>query len=281
MKKITFIFFLAFTVLISCNTPKTNKDSSTSSLTHLQKNKYAAYFKIYAEENYSALITYINIEKTDSIVYVIYNNQKPNLNYKAYYIQSPVTYVGCMGSVFVGSLNNLQLLNSIAAIDNADYIYNPTIKKKCVDGNIQQLSKSGVLNIEQTLACKPQLLFTNPSGDVKKDFDNRLLKANIIPVVCADYYENTALARAEWVKALAIFFNKEQIANSLFDSTEKKYLQLKNMADTCKYKPTVLPNLTQVMFGLLPEEKATWLNCLKMQAQRMFFTTTIKQMRFL
>jgi iron complex transport system substrate-binding protein len=91
--------------------------------------------------------------------------------------------------------------------------------------------------------CKPQIVFANPSGDSKKDFDQRLLKANIIPVVCADYFETNSLARAEWAKALALFFNEEQKADSLFSAIEKKYLQLKNIADTCTHKPTVFTEL--------------------------------------
>ena len=242
MKKVLFISSLILLFLISCSTQQTNKEA-TFSLTHLQQNKYAAYFKIYKEENFSALVTYLNTDKTDSVVYVLYKNEKPSLTTNAYYIKTPISSVACMGAVFVGALNNLQLLNYITAVDNADYIYNPIIKKKCAENAIQQLSKNGVLNIEQTLVCKPQILFTNPSGDAKKDFDTRLLKVNIIPVVCTDYYENTSLARAEWTKALALFFNKEQMADSLFDSIEKKYLQLKSVVDTCTYKPTVFTEL--------------------------------------
>jgi len=229
-------------LLLSCSAPQKNTETF-SSLTHSQKNQYATYFKIYKEENFSALVTYLNTDKTDSVVYVLYKNKKSTLNTKAYYVKMPIRSAACMGSVFVGALNNLQLLNYINAIDNVDYICNPTIKKKCAEKNIQQLNKNGVLNIEQTLVCNPQIIFTNPSGDPKKDFDARLLKATIIPVVCADYFENTALARAEWVKAFALFFNEEKQADSLFSSIEKKYLQLKNLVDTCRYKPTVFTEL--------------------------------------
>ncbi len=226
---------------MSCGTQQ--KKEASSSLSHVQQNSYATYFKIYKEESFSALVTYINAEKTDSATYIIYKNEKPTLNYNAYYVKTPINSVACLASVFVGALNNFELLNYITAIDNVDYICNPTILKKCAENKIQQLSKNDVLNIEQTLACKPQILFTNPSGDPKKDFDSRLLKANIIPVVCADYFETNSLARAEWAKALALFFNEEQKADSLFSSIEKNYTQLKNLVDTCRYKPSVFTEL--------------------------------------
>ena len=246
MKQLFFfrsLLFRSFLLgLLSCGTQQ-KKSEIVSSLTHSQKNQYASYFKIYEEDGFSALVTYTNTDKTDSIIYILYKNEKPILNFNGYYVKTPVSSVACLGSVFVGVLNNLQLLNYITAVDNADFIYNTIIKKKCIENTIQQLSKNGVLNIEQTLVCNPQVIFANPSGDPKKDFDARLLKANIIPVVCADYFENNSLARAEWAKAFALFFNKEQKADSLFSSIEEKYLQLKNLVDTCKYKPTVFTEL--------------------------------------
>src|ERR1700744_6292669 len=96
----------------SCSTQPKSKEN-TSSLSHLQKNNYASYFKIYTEENFSALVTYINTEKTDSIVYILYKNEKPQLSFNAYYIKIPVSSVACLGSVFVGALNNLKCLNHI------------------------------------------------------------------------------------------------------------------------------------------------------------------------
>ncbi|HEX7412976.1 MAG TPA: ABC transporter substrate-binding protein [Bacteroidia bacterium] len=151
--------------------------------------------------------------------------------------------MACLSSVFVGALNNIQCLNYITAVDNVDYICNPFIQKKCSNNAIQQLSKNSVLNIEQTIICKPQIILANPSGDPKKDFDARLLKADITPIVCADYFENNPLARAEWAKAYAIFFNAEQRADSVFTSIETHYLQLKSMTDTCVHKPTLFSEL--------------------------------------
>jgi iron complex transport system substrate-binding protein len=242
MKKTYFIYCALLVFIISCNT-QTKKEETTSVLSHPQKNTYASYFKIYTEENFSALITYINTSKTDSVVYVLYKNEKPSLGFNTYYIKTPVSSVASLSSVFVGALNNLQLLYCIKAVDNADYICNPIIRKKCTKNTVKQLSKSGALNIEQTLVCKPEIIFANPTGDPKKDFDPRLIQAGITPIVCADYYENKPLGRSEWLKAVALFFNQEVKADSLFSAIEKRYMQLKNITDTCKYKPSVFTEL--------------------------------------
>ncbi len=273
----TFLPLLTFYLLLlsSCNTQQKNKEK-TSSLTHLQKNSYASYFKIYKEESFSALITYINTEKTDSVIYILYKNVKPELNLKAYYIKTPVSSVACLASVFVGALNNLQCLNYITAVDNADYICNPLINEKYTNNTIQQLSKNGVLNIEQTLVCKPDIILANPNGDPKKDFDARLLKAGITPILCSDYYENYPLARAEWAKAFALFFNAEQKADSLFSSIEKDYLQLKSITDTCKYKPTVFSEIKIGDVWFVPGGKSNMATLLKDAGAMYIFTDNDK-----
>ena len=279
MNKKQSTFFLSlvfwFLLLTSCGTQQKSKEN-TPSLSHPQKNSYASYFKIYKEEEFSALVTYINTDRTDSIVYILHKNEKPKLKGNAYYIKVPVSSAACLVSVFVGALNNLQCLNYITAIDNADYICNPLIKEKCINNTIQQLSKNGVLNMEQTLVCKPEIILTNPSGDPKKDFDARLAKANIIPVVCADYYENYPLARAEWCKAFALFFNAEQKADSLFSYIEKNYLQLKSMADTCKNKPTVFTELKTSDVWFVPGAKSNMATLLKDAGADYVFTDNDK-----
>src|ERR1700752_747935 len=176
MKKSILILSLILFFCISCNTEQKKKETIVS-LTHTQQNAYATYFKIYKEEGFSALVTYINTEKTDSLVYLLYSNEKPNLNINAYYIKAPLKSAAVLDAFFIGALSNLNCLDYITAVDNSDYVYNPIIKKKCGNNIVKQLSKSGVLDIEQTLVCKPDAIFINPSGDTKKDFDPRLLKA--------------------------------------------------------------------------------------------------------
>lgn len=236
-----------------------------------QKNKYAGWFKVYKEENCNILVNYLNTGRTDSVIYVLYSSEKPAFSFPAYYIKTPVSSVACMATVFVGALDNLQKLNTIKAVDNADYICNPFIAKKCAEGGVQQLAKTGALETEQAVLLAPQVIFTNPSGDKRRDFDERLIKANIIPVVCADYYENLPLARAEWIKAIALFFNAEQKADSLFTSVETNYLRLKAMADTCKIKPLVLTELKTGDTWFVPGGKSNMAQLLKDAGARYVF----------
>ncbi|MGZ3863930.1 MAG: ABC transporter substrate-binding protein [Bacteroidia bacterium] len=204
-----------------------------------QKNLYASYFRIYKDKDFSVLVTYLNAAGTDSAVYVLYKKNKPEFDFRAYYVKTPVQKVATFSSVFVGFISRLGIVEKIIAVDNLDFISNAMVQYLAAEGSIKELSKTGQLNMEQMLKSGAEILMTNPSGDPKKDFDKRLTDAGVTPVVCADYFENHPLGRAEWIKAIALFFNKENEADSVFNSVRTNYAALKNSVDTCKYKPTV------------------------------------------
>jgi iron complex transport system substrate-binding protein len=65
------------------------------------------------------------------------------------------------------------------------------------------------------------------------------------PVVMnAEYLEEHPLGRAEWIKYMALFFNKQKMADSVFTAIEENYLQTKAKADQLTgVKPTVLSGI--------------------------------------
>ena len=54
--------------------------------------------------------------------------------------------------------------------------------------------------------------------------------------------ETSPLARTEWIKFVAAFYNKSAEADSIFDQIESRYLEAKKTAASATDKPTVLMN---------------------------------------
>jgi iron complex transport system substrate-binding protein len=235
-------FWIVILLLGSCANEK-KREATASVAGALQKNKYANYFKLYRYEGFSLLITYLNPEKTDSLAYVIYSGQKPEIGQQVYYVQAPVKKVACLASVFTGFMKRLGEMYNIGAVDNIDFISEPKLYERYAFGMVKELARNGPTNIELALTSDVNVIFANPGGDKKRDMDKRLLKAGITPVICADYYENHPLGRAEWLRVFALFFGDEKRSDSLFNETEQKYLALKKSADTCSYNPTVFSEL--------------------------------------
>ncbi len=236
-------FFYLIVVLASCGTETKNKllkkNSSTLS--------YAKRFTITKEENATVLELLGN--KGDSAVtatFVLYSKTKPTNHQEAYFIKTPVSKVACMSSIYTIMLTKLGEEKSIVAIDNVDYYNNVYIQQAVGEHKITELSKGLKMNIEKTMALNPDLILTYGMGNPSMDVDKKLIQANIPIAISLDHLEETPLARAEWIKFFACFFNKEQLADSMFSITEKKYLDLKKLTKHIANRPTVL---TEIKYG--------------------------------
>lgn len=238
------LLFIPAIIFYSCyTTTETKKDAELNSVSL----SYAKRFTIKTSSDFSVLELHGN--KNDSNVtatFVLYKNQKPNYSNDAYYIKTPVNRVASLSSIYTTMIAELNCENKIVAIDNVDYYNNVFIQQQVKKGTITELSKGPHIDIEKTVALNPDLFLTFGMGSPKDDVDKKLVQSSIPIAISIDHLEETPLARAEWIKFFAYFFNKENMADSLFKITEKKYNDLKSMALKTTKKPSVL---TEIKYG--------------------------------
>jgi iron complex transport system substrate-binding protein len=206
----------------------------------------------------------------------LYKNQKPNCGNKVYYIKTPIHKVASMSSIYTAMLIKLNCKENIVAIDNVDYYTNTFIQKKVEQQTIVELSKGSSINLEKTMALNPDLLLTFGMGNPKEDVDKKITLSGIPVAVSLDHLEETPLGRAEWIKFFAYFLNKEALADSLFNETEKKYNQLKTLAQSSKIKPSVL---TEIKYGdawYVPSGKSYMANLITDAGGRYFWKNDTK-----
>ena len=238
------VLFLISIIFYSCS-PKSETKKVNSSLTIPLS--YAKRFTIKTSADFSVLELHGNKNDSDvTATFVLYKNQKPDYSKNAYYIKTPVTRVASMSSIYTTMIAQLNCEFKIIAIDNADYYNNPFIQQQVKKSLITELSKGPQIDIEKTIALNPDLFLTFGMGSPKDDVDKKLVQSSIPIAVSIDHLEETPLARAEWIKFFAYFFNKEALADSLFKITEKKYNDLKSIALKTTKKPSVL---TEIKYG--------------------------------
>ena len=243
LKKI--IFFLPVLILLSC-TPTTENSSKSNTLTSIPLS-YAKRFAIKTSADFTVLELHGNKNNSDvTATFVLYKNQKPNYSKEAYYIKTPIARVASMSSIYTTMIAQLKCEDKIVAIDNVDYYNNAFIQEQVKKGSIIELSKGPQVDIEKTIALQPDLFLTFGMGSPKDDVDKKLVQSSMPIAVSIDHLEETPLARAEWIKFFAYFLNKENLADSLFQITEKKYNDLKTLAKSSTHKPSVL---TEIKYG--------------------------------
>ncbi len=241
-KYINLIFLCA--LLSNCTT--NDKQANYTSLTNTPP-LYSKRFNIKNCNDYTVLELFGNKNNRHvTASFVLYKYKKPIYIKDAYYIKTPISRVASMSSVYTAMLTELHCENAIIAIDNVDYYNNEFIKNQVLNGFITELSKGPQIDIEKTLAINPDLLLTFGMGDPKNDVDKKLVNSKIPIAVSLDHLEESPLARAEWIKFFACFFNKQKMADSLFRITEIKYNNLKTIALKTIKRPSVL---TEIKYG--------------------------------
>jgi iron complex transport system substrate-binding protein len=184
-------------------------------------------------------------KKEATAVFILYpkNEPKPELIKDAFYVPVPVSNIACMSSVYAFMLHKLQLQDKIVAIDNVDYYNDQFIIEGVRSEKIKEIGKGPEPNVEQTIELKPGLMLMFGMGNPKKDVNEKILNSGIPVAITLDHLEEHPLARAEWIKFIAAFFDKEWVADSLFRITEKNYYDLTQITDSLKQRPTVLTEI--------------------------------------
>ena len=218
LKKI--ILFIPLLLLLSCSS--TNENQQAKSTLTIVPLSYAKRFTIKTSADFTVLELHGN--KNDSAItayFVLYKHQKPDYSKEAYYIKTPISRVASMSSIYTTMIAQLKCEDKIIAIDNVDYYNNPFIQEQVKKGSIIELSKGPQVDIEKTIALQPDLFLTFGMGSPKDDVDKKLVQSSMPIAVSIDHLEETPLARAEWIKFFACFFNKESLGVTFSDISEK------------------------------------------------------------
>jgi iron complex transport system substrate-binding protein len=154
-------------------------------------------------------------------------------------IRTPVERVVVMETVYIGYLDALDLLDTIIGAATADYVSNASVRAGIENGSIQKVQIGAALNIERMLLLQPDLILTSISGDPAFDVPAKLARSGLPVVLSAGYMEQHPLARSEWIKFIAAFFDAGELAAQTFDGIATRYESLRKTVEQIEQRPTV------------------------------------------
>ncbi len=157
-------------------------------------------------------------------------------------LDTPVRKVVCISTNHISSLTQLGLMDSIAGVANVALIYSKQVVEQVKQNKIADVGRDE-LNYEKIIELSPSFVFTSGSWDGGDKMKLKLNSIHVKSVLNLDYMEQEPLARAEWLKFTAAFYDKEVEADSIFNLLEKNYLVLKEKARAVSSKPTVFVNI--------------------------------------
>lgn len=154
-------------------------------------------------------------------------------------IMIPIDRIVCTSTTHIPLLDYLDISNKLVGFPTTDYISSEKTRKLIDAGKIEELGAEKGMNLEKLAVLKPEAVMsytmTADLGQLKK-----VQELGIPVLLNAEYLEEHPLGRAEWIKFMALFFDKEKEANTVFSMIEKNYLETKKLAYKSAKRPTVL-----------------------------------------
>ncbi len=255
MHRFNSIFILAFLmVVVSCEQKRSNvtEISEGSQISTLQ---YAKGFEVtYYDDGTKAVnVLYPFQGATSGYRYLLVPKDKPVPDNEegVRVIRIPVTSIVCTSTTHIPLLDYLNETDKLVGFPTTDYVSSVKARRHIDEGRVQELGVDKGLNLERIAMLKPDMVMgysmNSDYGQFKKIED-----LNVPVVLNGEYLEKHPLGRAEWIKFMALFFNKEPEADSVFREIEKEYFATKSLVDSVVKKPTVLSGIVYGDAWFLP-----------------------------
>ena len=158
-------------------------------------------------------------------------------------IRTPVSRVICLSTSHIGFLNALHEISSLKALSGAAYVSDPEVQKGIASRQISDIGYEQGINYELILSLKPDLIMAYGVGSEVTGFLNKLQDLGLNVILNGEYLEESPLAKAEWIKFVGAFFNKEKEASDYFSRIDKNYDAIRQKVRDVKIHPVVLTGL--------------------------------------
>ena len=152
-----------------------------------------------------------------------------------------------------GALARLGAVDRLVGIASERPYTTPQILDRVRAGLTHEVGSGPHSSIELAVALKPDILLTFYSAYPQFNMHPKLWELGVVAVPLADHFEGDPLARAEWIKLLAAFLNREREADAIVDPAAARYEALAARAATVRDRP-------RMMLGFFDTQDVWYLN---------------------
>ncbi|MDT0295649.1 ABC transporter substrate-binding protein [Mesonia ostreae] len=235
-------FILSLLIIVSCK----EQEKKETKINALQGKEvaidYANGFSITNYEDYKIIkvnspwpkaeeeFTYVLAEKGVELPKELSYNQRVTI---------PVKKMVVTSTTHIPSLESLGVENTLVGFPNTKYVSSKKTRALIDEGKVKELGKNEAINTEVLLDIQPDVVIGFAMEGGNKTF-NIIQKSGIPVVYNGDWIEANPLGKAEWIKFFGAFYNKEDLASSIFKEIETSYNEAKKIAANAQGKPSVL-----------------------------------------
>lgn len=213
---------------------------------------YSTQLKLQYHNNYKVVDFLPTLHLRDPLRYVLYQcgTPKPTGYPGAQFIEVPVQRAVLNEPAFGESVAELGVLDHLYAVNDAEAYTNPALNEAIESGRVRALGTRYGSTIELAAAADPDAVFLFYSSAPNANVHPALVAMGVHGIPMGNHFERDELGTSEWLKFLALLFNREARANELLAPRVERYKHLKELASRAIFKP-------KVMMGF-PQNNDTW-----------------------
>jgi cobalamin transport system substrate-binding protein len=154
-------------------------------------------------------------------------------------VSIPIMSLYSASTTHLALLVDLQRLDVLTGVANKKFLIGDEILKRANSGQVREFSPTSVIDAELVVSQRPSLFMTGGSTSAELG----VIRQAGIPVVANhEWLEPTALARAEWLKYMAVFLNEDGAGQRLYSEVKARYraLSARAVAVPDAQKPMVM-----------------------------------------
>lgn len=231
------LYFCLFLILIACGGKQVNTANTTKETPVILSK--ANGFSIAHADDYT-IVTVYNPWKKGEIYdkYYLIKEETTTVPSDGHKVIVPLKSLMTNSATHLGFLELLGELDKVTGVCNSDYIYNPSILQGIKEGKIKDVGESFNLDIENLLLLHPQAVMTT-AYNVEDENSKRMKQTGLTLLYNIEWQEPSLLGRAEWIKFIGAFFDKEALADSIYKKVEQQYKELKKITITLSHAPSI------------------------------------------
>lgn len=228
----------------ACTAPQNRQQTDATVSSHLSDSlttQYAERFSLKNIGNGSYLVDITAPEKKANgriyhFAFLSPTSETKNIPPEYTIIRTPVQKVICMTALQLSGFIRLHALHCITGVNSMKNVFTPELKERLADGRIVKIGIEGEFDKELVLSAQPDMIFFSPT---KRGGYDVLTEVGIPLLPYMGHQERTPLGQAEWIKLVGIITGKSLMADSIFRHIERRYNELKTLANGAERKPTV------------------------------------------
>ncbi|MDP3176676.1 MAG: ABC transporter substrate-binding protein [Spirochaetaceae bacterium] len=236
-----FLSFLAIIIAASITAPPAAAQAATAVRAGVA---YGAGFSIEYREGYKLLtVARPWPGATKGFVYALYprGSTKPTGVRADRFFETPIRKAVTFSTTYIPQIAVIGEADSIVGVDTAAFVSTSAVRANIKAGKTVETTRNWAPDVERIIALAPDVVFTYGMGN-EWDSHPKLVEAGLPVVIDAEWNEAEPLARAEWIKFVAAFYDKEAQAQAYFDKVAAEYTRLKSLAAGAAKRPAVLVN---------------------------------------